>query len=57
MERGREQAVESKSFTEIHVGKMHFRVISIHPQHSGETEAQIKRDMRRELYQIFKNYR
>ena len=51
------QTMESKQLKEIHVDKMHFCVISKHPQYSSETAAKIKRDMRRELYQIFKNYR
>lgn len=51
------QTMESKQLREIHVDKMHFRVISKHPQFSSETAVKIKRDMRRELYQIFKNYR
>lgn len=51
------QTMESKQLKEIHVDKMHFCVISKHPQYSSETATKIKRDMRRELYQIFKNYR
>ena len=50
------QTMESKQLAEIHVEKMHFRVISKHPQYSSETAVKIKRDMRRELYRIFKNY-
>ena len=49
------QTMESKQLAEIHVEKMHFRVIS--KQYSSETAVKIKRDMRRELYRIFKNYR
>lgn len=51
------QAMESEQLREIHVDKMHFRVISKHPQYSSEIAVKMKRDMRRELYQIFKNYR
>lgn len=51
------QTIESKQIKEIHVDKMHFRVISKHPQYSSDAAAKMRRDMRRELYQIFKNYR
>lgn len=50
------QSMESRKIREIHVDKMQFRVISKHPQHSSDTAAKMKRDMRRELYQIFKKY-
>lgn len=50
------QLMESMQIKEIHVDKMQFRVISKHPQYSSDTAAKMKRDMRRELYQIFKKY-
>lgn len=51
------QLMESRQIREIHVDKMQFCVISKHPQYSSDTAAKMKRDMRRELYQIFKKYR
>lgn len=50
------QLMESRQIKEIHVDKMKFRVISKHPQYSSDTAAKMKRDMRRELYRIFKKY-
>lgn len=50
------QTMVSRQVGEIHVDKMYFRVISKHPQYSSDAALKIKKDMRRELYQIFKNY-
>lgn len=41
---------------EIHVDNMHFRVISKHPQYAADTANQLQREMRRELYTVFKKY-
>ncbi len=49
---------------EIHVEKMHFRVISRHPQYSidtanrifEETANRIFEEQRKDLYNIFKKY-
>lgn len=48
---------EEQSSNEIHVNKMHFRVVSKHPQYSNEEAEKKKKDMRSSLYHIFKNYR
>lgn len=50
------QLIENKQVKEIYVDKMQFRVISTHPQYSSDTAEKMKRDIRRELYQIFKKY-
>lgn len=47
---------EKKQTKEVSAEKVHFRVISKHPVYSDEAVIQIKRDMRRELCQILKNY-
>ena len=41
---------------EIHVEKMHFRVISRHPQYSIDTANRIFEEQRKDLYNIFKKY-
>ena len=41
---------------EIHVDNMHFRVISKHPQYAADIANRINRDMRKELYAVFKKY-
>ncbi len=51
------QATERiETLKEIHVDKMHFCVISKHPQYSADTKPRIHQNMRRELYSIFKKY-
>lgn len=51
------QTAISRQVGEIHVAKMHFRVISKYPQYSRDEALKIKREMRQELYLIFKAYR
>ena len=41
---------------EIQVEKMHFRVISRHPQYSIDTANRIFEEQRKDLYNIFKKY-
>ena len=41
---------------EIHVEKMHFRVISRHPQYFIDTANRIFEEQRKDLYNIFKKY-
>lgn len=41
---------------EIHVEKMHFRVISRHPQYFIGTANRIFEEQRKDLYNIFKKY-
>ena len=41
---------------DIHVEKMHFRVISRHPQYSIDTANRIFEEQRKDLYNIFKKY-
>ncbi|WP_461816258.1 transcriptional regulator [Faecalimonas sp.] len=47
---------KTEELKEIHVDNMHFRVISKHPQYSTDTETRLSRDMRKELYAVFKKY-
>ena len=47
---------EIEELKEIHVEKMHFRVISRHPQYSIDTANRIFEEQRKDLYNIFKKY-
>lgn len=49
-------AEKVEELKEIHVDNMHFRVISKHPQYATDKTNQLQREMRRELYTVFKRY-
>lgn len=51
-----DSSMEKKSIEEIFPKKTCFRVINKHPALSDETAAQIRREMRRELNEIFKRH-
>ena len=51
-----EEKKKIEELKEIHVEKMHFRVISRHPQYSIDTANRIFEEQRKDLYNIFKKY-
>lgn len=51
-----DRAADNQSIDEIHVDKMHFRVVNKHPQQSEKSNEQKKQCVRNELYHVFEKY-